>query len=83
MENEGYLARLIVNIHQNPRRHGFVKDYRDWPFSSYHVLLANHPTFINPGNVMKLFGGRRQWDEYHRSLLYGMELGILAQESFL
>lgn len=29
-----YLVRLVLYIHQNPQRHGFVKDFRDWEYSS-------------------------------------------------
>jgi len=26
---------VIAYIHQNPQKHGFVKDFRDWKYSSY------------------------------------------------
>jgi putative transposase len=35
-----YHNRLVRYIHQNPQRHGLVKDFRDWPFSSYQYLHA-------------------------------------------
>ena len=31
--NDRYFTYLIAYIHQNPRKHGFVKDFRDWPYS--------------------------------------------------
>jgi putative transposase len=34
--NKEYIDHLIRYIHQNPQHHGFVKDFRDWPFSSFH-----------------------------------------------
>lgn len=83
VEDDDYLARLIVYIHQNPQHHGLVKDFRDWPFSSFHVILANHPTFIDQGNVMKLFGERNHWDADHRRPSAGRKIEALAPDDFL
>ena len=33
--SERYFTNLILYIHLNPQKHGFVKDFRDWPWSSY------------------------------------------------
>jgi putative transposase len=30
-----YFAKLICYIHFNPQKHGFVADFRDWPYSSF------------------------------------------------
>ncbi len=36
--SDRYFAALVRYIHHNPRKHGFVSDFRDWPYSSYHEL---------------------------------------------
>ncbi len=41
--NEKYFYGLIRYIHQNPQHHGFVKDFREWPFSSFHTLNSREP----------------------------------------
>jgi REP element-mobilizing transposase RayT len=52
--NNEYFGNLIRYIHQNPQHHGFVKDFRDWPYSSYHALHARKleisplPIFLAP-----------------------------------
>ena len=38
---------VIAYIHQNPQKHGFVKDFRDWKYSSYEIALTARPTVIN------------------------------------
>jgi putative transposase len=40
VSNQDHFDSLMRYIHQNPQHHGFVKDFRDWPFSSYHVLQS-------------------------------------------
>ena len=37
-DEEGYWTRFNY-IHQNPVKHGYVKNAVDWPFSSYHFYL--------------------------------------------
>ncbi len=77
-----HLLRLIAYIHQNPQKHKFTNDFREWPYSSFHVLFSNPPAFINRGNVMKLFGTRRRWNANHHTMLAGPDLEKLAPECF-
>ncbi len=56
--SEGYLFRLVTYIHQNPQRHGFVADFREWPYSSYHTLLSGKATHLKREEVLEWFGGR-------------------------
>lgn len=63
--SEDYLATLIVYIHRNPQRHGFVLDFRDWPHSSYHTLLAVGATRLRRDEVLSHFGGVRPMVEDH------------------
>ncbi len=41
VKNETYLTNLIWYIHNNPQKHGFVNDFRDYPHSSYQAHLSN------------------------------------------
>lgn len=66
--DENYLARLIVYIHQNPQKHGFVSDFRDWPHSSYHGLRAADVNRLKRDEAMALFGGRRDFLQFHQEI---------------
>jgi putative transposase len=55
--SDAYFTRLITYIHQNPQKHGFVTDFRDWPYSSYHAYLSTHPTHLPREQVVAWFGG--------------------------
>jgi REP element-mobilizing transposase RayT len=52
-----YFQRVIHYIHWNPQKHGFVTDYRDYPYSSYQLLLMDKPTFVRRVEVLDWFGG--------------------------
>jgi hypothetical protein len=49
---------VVADIHQNPQKHGFVKDFRDWKYSSYGIILTNQRSVVNRLLVMKWFGTR-------------------------
>jgi len=55
---EAYFTHLITYIHQNPQLHGFVDDFRDWPFSSYHAVLSHKTTRVQRDATLEWFGGR-------------------------
>jgi len=63
-----YGLRLIHYIHWNPTKHGFVKDFRDWPYSSYHALLSDKPTYLQREQVFEWFNGRLEFDAVHQLL---------------
>ena len=46
---------------QNPQKHGFVKDFRDWKYSSYGILLDDQPTPLYRAKVLKWFGTREDY----------------------
>jgi len=60
-----YLRWLIAYIHQNPQKHGFVDDFRSWPYSSYPGLLATDATRLERDAVLALFGGRDDFIRFH------------------
>ena len=56
---------VIAYIHQNPQKHGFVKDFRGWKYSSYGILLTEKPAVIKRHEVMKWFGTREDYVSLH------------------
>jgi REP element-mobilizing transposase RayT len=63
---DGYFAHLMVYIHQNPQKHGFVDDYRDWPYTSYNALCGDMPTRLARVDALDYLGGRTAFDMAHR-----------------
>jgi putative transposase len=82
VQNEFHLIRLIAYIHQNPQKHRFTKNFRDWPYSSVHILRSDSPAFIDPGKVLDLFGDRRTWDRNHRRIWSRSDLQKLVPDCF-
>ena len=68
VDSESYLLQLIVYIHQNPQKHKFVSDFRDWNYSSFHELIANSPTSLNRGRTIQLFGSLADFIRIHQEI---------------
>lgn len=73
---------VIAYIHQNPQKHGFVKDFRDWKYSSYGIILNEKPTVINHGEVMKWFGTRDEYLSLHNEWVTDAQAKWFAEEDY-
>jgi hypothetical protein len=71
---ESYFAHVVRYIHMNPQKHGFVHDFRDWPFSSYHALVSNKPTRLAREEVLVRFGGLAAFEAAHLAAVGEMEV---------
>jgi putative transposase len=63
--DDAQLMAVIRYIHQNPQKHGFVEDFRDWPYSSYGGLASEKSTRLKRDSVLDLFGGRSGYAAIH------------------
>ena len=60
-----HLVHLIHYIHFNPQRHGFIRDYRQYPHSSYRLFLTDKNTRLKKEEVIEWFGGLEGFQEFH------------------
>ena len=65
VDDESYLISLIYYCHQNPVHHGFVKNLKDWEFSSYHSILNNDNNFLTADKVIQWFGNTTHFENAH------------------
>jgi putative transposase len=66
VKNDAYFLQVIAYIHRNPQKHGFVADYKDWPYSSYQPILSAKPAWLNQGMILGMFGSRAQYIEFNQ-----------------
>lgn len=69
IEDDRQFCNVVAYIHQNPEKHGFVTDFREWPYSSYHTLLSDRPTRLHRRRVLDWFGGATRFAEAHAEWL--------------
>lgn len=68
LDSTAYLMQLIVYVHQNPRKHKFAEDFREWSYSSYHILVSETRTWLQRDKVMELFGSREDFVRIHQEI---------------
>ena len=81
--SSSYFLHLIFYIHFNPQKHGFVGDFRDWPWSSYHALRGAAETKLNRAAVLDLFGTVTQFEAFHRGLVDERAIAPLIEDDFV
>jgi hypothetical protein len=77
-----HLFHLVPYIHRNPQTHGLIADFREWPFSSYHVLCSTRPTYLRRDHVLAWCGGPAQLAAAHRCPDDDQRLAALRMEDF-
>lgn len=73
---------VIAYIHQNPQKHGFVKDFRDWKYSSYGIILNEHKTIIQRDETMKWFGTKENYLSLHNEWVTDAQAKWFAEDDF-
>jgi len=73
---------VVAYIHQNPQKHGFVEDFRDWKYSSYGVMLTEKPTVINRNEVMKWFGTTEDYLTLHSQWMTDAQARWFAENDY-
>ncbi len=69
IDNNEYLYNLINYIHRNPVHHGFVKDLRDWKYSSFNSFFSKRKTLLKRKEVIELFDGKYNFLLSHKKEL--------------
>ena len=55
VDSIGYYKTLVVYIHRNAQHHGLVDDFREWPFTSYHLFFTEKPTRLKRETALAWF----------------------------
>ncbi|MBC7389018.1 MAG: hypothetical protein H7329_07405 [Opitutaceae bacterium] len=67
VKSNAHLSKLLWYIHYNPQKHGFIKDFREYPHSSYQSHLLKKPTKLQREEVLNWFGGATYYQQFHLS----------------
>jgi REP element-mobilizing transposase RayT len=65
IDDDGYLTSMIYYCHYNAQLHEFVKDFKEWDFSSYRTILENNNSFLASQKVLDWFGGVESFKKEH------------------
>jgi putative transposase len=57
IDGEAHLQQAIIYTNANAQKHELVKDYKNYPFSSYLPVLQNDHSWVDSKNVLEFFNG--------------------------
>ncbi len=67
VDSDAYFTNLVYYIHANAQLHGFVDDFRLYPWSSYNRIISPKPSKLHKEQVLNWFGGVDPYLDYHTS----------------
>ncbi len=79
---DAYLQQLIIYIHTNPQKHGFVENFREWDWSSYHAISEGVVTKLQREEVLAWFGGVNEFISCHLEKMDESKLSNLIDEEY-
>ena len=75
-----YFKALVHYIHHNPQKHGFVSDFKEWPYSSYSALVSEQPTQLQRDSVLEMLGGLEGMRQLHATLVDEKPIAHLIED---
>lgn len=60
-----HISLLIRYIHQNPQKHGYIDDFRQWPWSSWNEAYSDSQRRITASFMEKWFLSRAEFNDFH------------------
>ena len=77
VDTDRYFYQLVTYIHQNPQKHGFVDDFRVYPYSSYQAICYQKASRVNTSDVLAWFDGLDAFRQCHQSPAREKEIAYL------
>jgi len=69
-----YFKTLLIYIHKNAQHHGLVEDFKDWPYTSYHLFLTDKPSRLKRNTAFSWFSDKVTFVDEHRTSLDFQEI---------
>jgi len=79
IENDTQFTMALIYVHSNAAKHGIVKDFTSYKWSSWHSIISSQPTSLLRDEVIKWFGGIEVCIKTHKELAthyYECEIAI-------
>ncbi len=83
VDSDNYFIQLVTYIHRNPEKHGFVDDFRTYPYSSYQAISHQKNTHLKSEKVLDWFGNLENFNHYHQSLDNNIQISHLIGDDLL
>jgi putative transposase len=66
IKEESHLQQAIIYVHANAQKHGLIRDFKDYKYSSYWEIIKENPLNVLVEDVLKFFGGKELYIRTHQ-----------------
>lgn len=66
IENDSHLQQAIIYVHANAQKHGLVRDFKEYKYTSYSEVLNDNTINVQGAMVLEFFGGNEQFVKTHQ-----------------
>lgn len=66
IKEDAHLQQAIIYVHANAQKHGLIRDFKDYKYSSYWEIIKDNPLNVQVEEVLKFFGGKEQYIKTHQ-----------------
>ncbi|MFT4155815.1 transposase [Parafilimonas sp.] len=66
VKDDFHFTQLIIYIHANPLKHGIMKDFTKYHWSSYKAIISQSHTLLKREEVLEWFGGKEKFIQIHQ-----------------
>ena len=73
VKSEADLIRLVWYLHWNPQKHGYIRNYKKWKYSSYQSLTKSVKTSLSKAEIIELLGGLESFKTIHDTFVEDQE----------
>lgn len=74
VDKNDYFTKIIHYIHNNPVHHGITNSVENWKYNSYRAIISNQATKVCKNDVLKWFGGEKEFVKFHKNYANHMEI---------
>ena len=67
VEDPLHFTWLVFYIHSNAEKHGLIKDFKKYQYSSYFPIIDNCTNWILKDAIFEWFGGKEKYLVFHES----------------
>ena len=67
IHDDSYLQQAIIYVNANAQKHHLIRDFKDYPYSSYKTVTMNDDKYVNTEAVLQFFGGVEKFISLHES----------------
>ena len=81
IENDAQFTMAIIYIHANAMKHGMVKDFTAYPWSSWQTIISNQSTSLARKEIIEWFGSLEICIKAHKELtIYYFDCAVAIED---